>query len=105
MRAAFPTEFDAIILGKSREAGSFNTPDGEITYGDAYDLSFESSDGLSQTCRVSLKQLDEASDFDIAKVDRLAAVRVVGDVQVNDKGGFLRLTSVRLAQRAAAKAS
>ncbi|HWM64798.1 MAG TPA: hypothetical protein VNP96_12520 [Solirubrobacterales bacterium] len=96
MRAAFPTEFDAIILGKSRESGSFNAPDGEVKYGEAYDLAFDSSDGLNQTCRVSLKQLDEAADFDVQKAGRFCAVRVVGDVQVNDKGGYLRLTSVRL---------
>jgi hypothetical protein len=96
MRASFPTEFDAVILGKSREAGSFDTPDGEVKFGDAYELSFDSSDGLTQTCRVALKQLDEAADFDVQKAGRFTAVRVVGDVQVSDKGGYLRLTTVRL---------
>jgi hypothetical protein len=96
MRAAFPTEFNAVLLGKSREAGSFDTPDGEVKFGDAYDLAFDSSDGLSQTCRVSLKQLDEAADFDVQKAGRFVSVQVVGDVQVSDKGGYLRLTSVRL---------
>ncbi len=96
MRASFPTQFDGVILGKSREAGSFDTPDGEVKFGDAYELSFESSDGLTQTCRVGLKQLDEASDFDVQKAGPFRAVRVVGDVQVSDKGGYLRLTSVRL---------
>jgi hypothetical protein len=96
MRASFPTEFDAIILGKSREAGSFDTPDGEVKFGDAYELSFDSSDGLTQTCRVALKQLDEAADFDVKKAGRFVAVKVVGDVQVSDKGGYLRLTSVKL---------
>lgn len=96
MRASFPTQFHAVILGKSREAGSFDTPDGEVKYGDAYELSFDSSDGLTQTARVSLKQLDEAADFDVQKAGRFTAVQVVGDVQVSDKGGYLRLTSVRL---------
>ncbi|HEX3173979.1 MAG TPA: hypothetical protein VHQ43_07160 [Solirubrobacterales bacterium] len=96
MRASFPTQFDAVILGKSREAGSFDTPDGEVKFGDAYELSFESSDGLTQTCRVALKQLDAAADFDVQKAGAFTAVQVVGDVQVSDKGGYLRLTSVRL---------
>ncbi|HET8862312.1 MAG TPA: hypothetical protein VFM94_03580 [Solirubrobacterales bacterium] len=96
MRASFPTEFDAVILGKSREAGSFDTPDGEVKFGDAYELSFDSSDGLTQTARVSLKQLDEAAEFDVQKAGRFTAVHVVGDVQVSDKGGYLRLTSVSL---------
>ena len=105
MRAAFPTEFDAIILGKSREAGSFDTPDGEVKFDDAYDLSFDSSDGLNQTCRVSLKQLDKAADFDVAKVEKLTRVRVIGDVQVSDKGGYLRLTKVTQAKIATPRSS
>jgi hypothetical protein len=96
MRASFPTKFDAIILGKSREAGSFDTPDGEVSFGDAYELSFESSEGLTQTCRVTAKNLDDAADFDVRKAGRFQAVQVLGDVQVTDKGGFLRLTSVKL---------
>ena len=97
MRASFPTEFNAIILGKSREAGSFEDGQGvEVNYGEAYDLSFDSSDGLTQICRVSLKNLDEAAEFDVQKAGRFCAVQVVGDVQVSDKGGYLRLTSVRL---------
>jgi hypothetical protein len=98
MRAAFPTEFDAIILGKSREAGGFDTPDGRVEYGDAYDLAFDSSDGLNQTVRVGIKQLDQAADFDVRKADRLTRVRVIGDVQVNEKGGFLRVTKLLLAK-------
>jgi hypothetical protein len=100
MRASFPTEFDAILLGKSREAGSFDTPDGEVKFGDAYELAFDSSDGLTQTCRVSLKQLAEAADFDVEKAGRFVSVRVVGDAQINEKGGFLRLTTVRLSTTA-----
>lgn len=96
MRASFPTQFDAVILGKSREAGSFETPDGEVKFGDAYELAFDSSDGLAQTCRVSLKQLDEAADFDVQRAGRFTSVQVVGDAQVSDKGGYLRLTSVKL---------
>jgi len=96
MKAAFPTEFDAIILGKSREAGSFQTPDGEVSYGDAYELSFESSEGLTQVCRVPLKALDEAAEFDVVKAGKFTAVHVIGDVQVNDKGGYFRPTKVEL---------
>jgi hypothetical protein len=97
MRASFPTEFNAVILGKSRESGKFEDNEGvEVTYGEAYELSFDSSDGLTQTCRVSLKNLDEAADFDVQRAGRYTAVQVVGDVHVTDKGGFLRLTSVKL---------
>lgn len=98
MRASFPCAFSAVILGKSREAGSFQADDREVSYPDAYELSFESSDGLIQTCRVSLKHLDEAADFDVAKAPPLTAVDVVGDVFVNEKGGTFRPTQVRLAK-------
>jgi hypothetical protein len=101
MRASFPTEFDAVLLGKSRDAGSFKTTDGdEISYGDAYDLSFESSDGLVQTCRVSVKQLHEAADFDVVKQSKLTAVHVRGDVNVGERSSF-RPTEVRLKAPAA----
>ena len=97
MRASFPTEFDAVLLGKSRDAGEFKTGDGDsIKYADAYDLSFESSDGLVQTCRVALTALEEAADFDVVKASKLTPLRVAGDVQVNDKGGYFRPTRVRL---------
>jgi hypothetical protein len=95
MRASFPTEFDAMFLGKSREAGSFDTPDGEeVKFGDAYDFSFESSDGLAQTCRIGIKQLDKASEVDFSSLERFTAVHIVADVQVSDRGGFLRPTTV-----------
>jgi hypothetical protein len=97
MKASFPTEFDAVLLGKSREAGEFNAGDETVKFGDAYELAFESSDGLTQTARVSLKSLDDSADFDVVKAPKLTAVKVVGDVQVNDRGGYLRVTQVRLA--------
>lgn len=104
MRASFPTEFDAVLLGKSRDAGEFKTGDGDsIRYGDAYDLSFESSDGLVQTCRVSITALDEAADFEVVSAPRLTPLRVVGDVQVNDKGGYFKPTQVRRANASSAK--
>lgn len=102
MKASFPTEFDAVLLGRSREAGGFDTPEGRVEFGEAYDLAFESSDGLAQTCRVALKALDEAADFDVLKTSKLTALRVVGDVQVTDKGGYFRPTQVRLATAKAA---
>lgn len=94
MRSSFPTEFDGMFLGKSREAGSFDTPDGEVKFGDAFDFSFESSDGLAQTCRIGARQLAQAADFDFDTLERFTAVHIVGDVQVSDKGGYLRPTSV-----------
>jgi len=100
MRASFPTEFDAVLLGISRQAGGFDTPDGRVEYGEAYEMSFESSEGLAQTCRVGLKALEAASDFDVVKTPKLTLIRVVGDVQVRDDGGFFRPTQVRLAQPA-----
>lgn len=96
MRGSFPTEFDAVFLGKSREAGSFDTPDGEVKFGDAYEFAFDSSDGLAQTCRIGAKQIDGSADFDVARLDRFTAVRIVGDVQVGDKGGYLRLATIRV---------
>lgn len=96
MKASFPTEFDAVILGKSREAGGFDTPDGRVEYGEAYDLSFDSSEGLVQTCRCSLKHLDEVADFDVLKQPSLTPVRVRGDVNVSDRSTFFRPTEVRL---------
>jgi hypothetical protein len=98
MRASFPTQFPAVLLGKSREAGSFKADDREVIYPDAYDLAFESSDGLTQTCRVSLRHLDEAADFDVAKEPKLTELHVVGDVQVRDDGASFRPTQVRRAK-------
>jgi hypothetical protein len=99
LKASFPTEFDAVLLGKSRDAGQFKADDGTaIEYPDAYELAFESSDGLAQTCRVSVKQLDEAADFDVAKTAKYTPLRVIGDVQVRDNGGFFKPTTVRLAK-------
>lgn len=99
MKASFPTEFDAVLLGRSREAGGFDTPDGRVEFGDAYELAFDSSDGLTQTCRVGLKALDEAADFDVSKAAKLTPLHVIGDVQVRDQGGYFRPTQVRLAGR------
>lgn len=96
MRASFPVEFDANLLGKSREAGEFKTTDGDtVSYGDAYELSFENSEGLTQTVRVSVKQLDEAADFDIARLPKFAPLKVRGDVTLRDGGGSFRPTEVR----------
>lgn len=99
MRASFPTQFDAVLLGKSRDAGEFNADDGSaIKYPDAYELAFESSEGLTQTCRVSVTALDKAADFDVAKAAKYTPLRVVGDVQVRDKGGFFTPSKVTVAK-------
>lgn len=97
MRASFPVQFDAVLLGKSREAGDFQADDRKVEYPDAYDLAFESSDGLTQTCRVSVTHLDEAADFDVAKLPKMTSLRVVGDVHLRDDGGSFRPTTVRKA--------
>lgn len=90
MKAAFPTAFDAVFLGKSRVAGEFEREDGvKIGYDDAYLLSFESSEGLMQTVPVSLKALDQCADFDVEKLTSYSRLRVMGDVFVNgDRTSF-----------------
>jgi hypothetical protein len=107
MKASFPTEFDAVLLGKSRDAGQFEDGSGtSIKYPDAYEIAFESSDGLAQTCRVSITHLDQCADFDISKLAPYTPLRVVGDVQLRDNGGYLKPTKIRVASHpAAAKAA
>jgi hypothetical protein len=101
MRASFPVEFRANILGKSREAGDFKTTDGDtIEYGVAYDLSFESSEGLTQTVRVGYTALAEAADFDVSKQPKFTQIQVRGDVHLRDNGGSFRPTEVRLVKSA-----
>ncbi len=99
MKASFPTEFDAVLLGKSRDAGEFKDEGGSaIKFPDAYELAFESSDGLTQTCRVSVTHLDDCADFDVAKLAAYTPLHVIGDVQLRDNGGFFRPTQVRVAK-------
>jgi hypothetical protein len=102
MRTSFPVSFQGNLLGKSREAGSFTTSDGDdVTYGDAYELAFENSEGLTQTVRCALKALDEAADFDVAKASKFAPVNVLGDVAIGDgRPGSFRPTQVRLTKAA-----
>ncbi len=95
MRTSFPVEFDAFLLGKSREAGSFESDDGTVTYGDAYDLKFESAAGLTQVVRVSINHLDQAADFDVNKLPLFAPLHVVGDVSIGDGRGSFRAVQVR----------
>ncbi len=105
MKASFPTEFDAVLLGKSRDAGEFKDVSGSaIKYPDAYELAFESSDGLAQTCRVSVTHLDDVADFDISKLAPYTPLHVIGDVQLRDNGGYLRPTKIRVASAKAAAA-
>ncbi|OJU85741.1 MAG: hypothetical protein BGO11_11855 [Solirubrobacterales bacterium 70-9] len=90
-------QFDGNLLGKSREAGAFDTADGRVEYGDAYELAFENSEGLTQTVRCTLKALDEASNFDVAVQPRFARIRVVGDVAIGgNRPGSFRPSEVRL---------
>jgi hypothetical protein len=104
MRASFPVELEAFFLGKSREGGEFTTTDGDkVEYGEAVDLSFDSSEGLTQTVRVAVKQLDDAADFDVLRVDKFTPLLVIGDVHIRDNGGSFRPTEVRLAKVAAAQ--
>ena len=103
MRTSFPVQFDGNLLGKSREGGSFTdrATGEEIEYGDAYEIAFENSDGLTQTVRCAVKALDEAADFDVAKQPKFQAVRVLGDVAIGDgRPGTFRPTQVRLPKAA-----
>lgn len=102
MRTSFPTEFIGNLLGKSREAGSFRTSEGDqVSYGDAYELAFENSEGLTQTVRCADKALAEAADFDVLKAPKFAPVHVMGDVSIGDgRPGSFRPTSVKLAKQA-----
>lgn len=103
MRTSFPVEFVGNLLGKSRESGEFTNPDGdEIKFGEAYELTFENSEGLTQTVRCALKALDEAADFDVTKAPKFQPVRVRGDVAIGDgRPGTFRPSEVRIAKAAA----
>ncbi len=99
MRASFPCAFTGHLLGKSRESGEFEKGEGvTIKFGDAYEIAFESSEGLTQTCRVSLEALEKAADFDVLKTPKMTAITVRGDVNVRDDGGSFRPSEVRLAK-------
>jgi hypothetical protein len=97
MRTSFPVQFSGNILGKSRDAGDFTTSDGDkVEYGEAFEITFENSDGLTQTVRCGLKALDEAADFDVRKAPKFAPVTVRGDVSIGDgRPGSFRPTEVR----------
>jgi|GEM_PF-5992049 len=101
MRTSFPVAFHGNLLGKSREGGDFvdRTTGEKIEYGDAYEITFENSDGLTQTVRCALRALDEACDFDVAQAPKFQAVTVRGDVSIGDgRAGSFRPTEVRLAE-------
>jgi hypothetical protein len=103
MRTSFPVQFVGNLLGKSREAGSFpdRTTGEVIEYGDAYEIAFENTEGLTQTVRCSLKALDDACDFDVVKAPKFAPVTVLGDVAIGDnRPGSFRPAQVRLAKAA-----
>ena len=103
MRTSFPVQFTGNLLGKSREGGDFvdRTTGEKIEYGDAYEITFENSDGLTQTVRCALRALDDAADFDVVKAPKFAPVAVLGDVAIGDgRPGSFRPTQVRLAKAA-----
>lgn len=96
MRASFPVEFVGNFLGKSREAGDFVSDGEKISYGDAYEVAFESSEGLTQTVRIAEKAFDDAGDFDVRKCPKFQALQVLGDVNLRDSGGSFRPSQIRL---------
>jgi hypothetical protein len=99
MRTSFPVQFLGNLLGKSREGGDFvdRTTGEKIEYGEAYELAFESSDGLTQTVRCALRALDEAADFDVTKAPKFQPVSVRGDVAIGDgRPGSFRPSEVRI---------
>jgi hypothetical protein len=101
MRTSFPVQFSGHLLGKSREGGEFvdRTTGEKVEYGEAYEIAFENSDGLSQTVRCALRALDEAADFDVTKAPKFQAVLVRGDVSIGDgRAGTFRPTEVRVAK-------
>lgn len=99
MRTSFPVEFSGHLLGKSREGGEFvdRTTGEKVEYGDAYEIAFQNSDGLSQTVRCALRALDDAADFDVTKAPKFQPVRVRGDVAIGDgRAGSFRPVEVRV---------
>lgn len=100
MKASFPVEFTGHLLGKSREAGEFETPEGKVSYGQAYEITFESSEGLTQTVRVGQQALDKAADFDVAKAPKFTPIHVRGDAHITDQRGSFRPTEVRVVKQA-----
>lgn len=101
MRTSFPVQFAGNLLGKSREGGDFvdRTTGEKIEYGEAYEITFENSDGLTQTVRCALRALDDAADFDVTKAPKFQSVTVRGDVAIGDgRPGTFRPTEVRVAK-------
>jgi len=101
MRTSFPVQFSGNLLGKSRQGGDFvDRSTGEkIEYGDAYEIAFENSDGLTQTVRCALRALEEAADFDVTKAPKFQPVTVLGEVAIGDgRAGTFRPTQVRVAK-------
>lgn len=97
MRASFPTAFHGVLLGKSREAGSFRADDDrEVNYGDAYEVSFESSEGLTQTVRVTGEAIRDACGKDPASLSKFQQLAIKGDVIVNDSRVSFKPTEIQL---------
>jgi hypothetical protein len=99
-KASFPTAIDATYMGKERESGSFEDNEGvKVSYGEKFLFAFENSQGLIQSVSITDKRLHEAG-VDVAKLVKLTQVRIVGDVVVADKGGYLVPTDIKPAPRA-----
>jgi len=92
-------QFNGNLLGKSRESGdTVDRESGEkIEWGEAYEIAFENSEGLTQVVRVALRVLDEVADFDVRKAPKFQAISVLGDVGIGGRGsGYFRPTHVRV---------
>lgn len=96
-KTAFPTVIDTVFMGKEREQGNFQDDDGvQVTYGEKFLFAFESSDGLAQTVSITDKRLEEVG-VKPAELKKLQPLRIVGDVVVSDRGGYLKPTEVQRA--------
>lgn len=111
---SYPTAFQANFVGKSREGGEFEdraTGD-KVEFGDNFDITFESSEGLMQTAAISRKAWEEACDVKPEAMTRFQPIQVVGDVSINqvstgDGGRFQRArfvpTTIAVEKPAAAR--
>lgn len=98
MKASFPTVIDAVFMGKSRNAGSFEDQDGmEVKYGENFAFAFDASDGTTQTVNISDKRLEKVG-LNPRELKKLTPVRIVGDAVITPKGGFFEPTEIAAAK-------
>jgi hypothetical protein len=87
MKAAFPTSFAAVYMGREREAGSFKDDEGvNVSYGEKYLFAFENSQGLTQTVSITDERLRKVG-VEPADLEKLQRLQIVGDVVLSDRGG------------------